>query len=79
METIKNMLNDNFTIVWLVLIVLSNIFCALTMHNSNLFNLKLWMRILLMIPPVAIIVTLVIFKVEAIKYLLQNFVTYFKK
>ena len=79
METIKNVFSDNIMIMWLVLIVLSNVFCALTMHNSNIFKLKLWMSVLLIIPPVAILVSLVILKIEAIKYLLQNFVTYFKK
>ena len=79
METINFIIGDPILIVFGILIVLSNTFTALSLHNSKNFNLKLWMRILLIIPPIATLFSLVILKIAAFYYLKENFVKYFKQ
>ena len=72
------MMQDPVFIILIVLFVLSNTFTALSLHGSGKFKLRLWARILLMIPPVATIFVLVVLKISAFYYLRENFFKYFK-
>lgn len=77
METINTLIHTKIGIIFIILIIISNTFTAFAMNDRS--ELKLWMRLLLIIPPLATITSLVILKIGALIYLKENFVKYFKK